>query len=437
MGRALGAVTAPDSHLASSRGGKAILYIYDGDWPWRATRVAKETRSLAAAGHRVVLISRNDRCQARTEETSWMTVKRLPCIGAGGGTLNRVINFPFPANPVWFFSILRAAMECRADCILVRDLPLALTALAVGRRLGVPVVYDMAEVYPEFLRDRVEFGRASLLDRAVKSPRAAALVERAVLRRADTVIVVSEEARERCLRMGVPPDRVVHVGNTPADVDAIRAVPRDPARDDPTFDDFVLLFVGILMWDRGVVDIVRALPAIRAVFPNTRLVVAGDGDERGRVERLVAETGLESCVDLLGWREHASLPGLYAASDVGLLPFLPGRHVKITLANKLFDYMAAGVPIVASDLPPMRRILEETKAGVLFTPGDSASLASAVVDLLRDGAMRRRLAQNGCRAAAEKYNWREDEKRFLEIFDSVPDGVSVPPRSRRGAATAR
>jgi len=295
----------------------------------------------------------------------------------------------------------------------------------------------MAEVYPEFLRDRVEFGRASLLDRVVKSPRAAALVERVVLRRADTVIVVSEESRDRCLRMGVAPDRVVQVGNTPADIDAIDAVRRDPARDDPAFADFVLLFVGILMWDRGVADIVRALPAIRAVFPGTRLVVAGDGDERGGIERLVAEKGLGSCVQLLGWREHASLPELYAASDVGLLPFLPGRHVKITLANKLFDYMAAGVPIVASDLPPMRRILEETKAGVLFTPGDSASLASAVVDLLRDAATRRRLSQNGRRAAAEKYNWREDEKRFLQIFESVPGKVSAPRQSRRDAATAR
>jgi glycosyltransferase involved in cell wall biosynthesis len=363
-----------------------------------------------------------------------MTVRRLPYVGAA--SLNRVINFPFPANPVWFYSILRAAAECRADCILVRDLPLALTALAVGRRLGVPVVYDMAEVYPEFLRDRVEFGRASLLDRLVKSPRAATLVERAVLRRA-AVIVVSEESRDRCLRMGVAPDRLVHVGNTPADVDAIDAVRRDPARDDPAFDDFVLLFVGILMWDRGVADVVRALPAIRAAFPKTRLVVAGDGDERVPIERLIGELRLEPCVDLLGWKDHASLPELYAKSDVGLLPFLAGRHVKITLANKLFDYMAAGLPIVASDLPPMRRVIDETNAGVLFTPGDPAALAEATIGLLRDGATRRRLAQNGRRAAAQKYNWREDEKRFLGIFDSVPGRVSAPPQSPRGAATVR
>ena len=364
-----------------------------------------------------------------------MTVRRLPFVRVRG--LNRLINFPFPVNPVWFCSILRAATDCRADHVLVRDLPLALTALAVGRRLGIPVVYDMAEVYPEFLRDRVEFNRASWSDRIVRSPGAAARVERAVLRRADKIIVVSDESRERCLGLGVARDRVIQVGNTPDDLEAIRAARRGPARDRPEFDEFVLLFVGILMWDRGVADAVCALPAIRAAFPKTRLIVVGDGDERRGIERLIAERGLGSCVELLGWREHASLPELYATSDVGLLPFLAGRHVKITLANKLFDYMAAGLPIVASDLPPMRRVLHETQAGVLFQPGDQASLAATTVALLRDHAMRRRLADNGRRAATEKYNWREDEKRLLEIFATPDGGVSGRPRFQRDAATVR
>ncbi len=428
-----GALTSPDSDAPTSKR-LTILYVYDGDWPWRATRVGKETRSLASAGHRVVLISRNDRCQARLEETSWMTVRRLPFVRVPA--INRAINFPFPVNPVWFFSILGAATEAHADHILVRDLPLALTALAVGRRLGIPVVYDMAEVYPEFLRDRVEFNRASWSDRIVKNARAAAAVERSVLRRADTVIVVSDESRERCLGLGVARDRVVQVGNTPDDLDAIRAARRDPARDRAGFAEFVLLFVGILMWDRGVADVIRALPAIHSAFPKTRLVVAGDGDERRDIERLIAERGLGASVDLLGWREHASLPELYAAADVGLLPFLAGRHVKITLANKLFDYMAAGLPIVASDLPPMRRVLSETNAGVLFKAGDSSALASAVIGLLRDQAARHRLADNGRRAAAEKYNWREDEKRLLEIFEPARR-VSGSPRFPRAAATVR
>lgn len=414
-------LTVPSPRVAQATSSKTILYVYDGDWPRRATRVGKQTRSLARAGHRVVLISRNDLAQPRVERTSWMTVLRLPSVRMHW--LNRLINFPFFFNPVWFRSILRSAQEHRADYILVRDLPLALTALAVGRSLGIPVAYDMAEVYPEFLRDRYDFGRASWTDRLVRNPRAATLIEGAVLRRASNIIVVSEESRQRCLRLGVDPARIVLVGNTPDDLAAITAVPRLRDDDRSKSGEFKLLFVGILMWDRGVAETVRAMPEILKVYPKTTLVVVGDGDERREIERVIAELGVGRNVELLGYRDHALLPTLYAQADIGLLPFLSGRHVKITLANKLFDYMAAGLPIVAADLPPMRRILEETEAGELFTPGDPRSLATTVIGLLRDSARRRRLGENGRRAAIEKYHWGEDEQRLLGIFEEHDDAV--------------
>jgi glycosyltransferase involved in cell wall biosynthesis len=408
-------LTSPASRPAQATTPKTILYVYDGDWPRRATRVGKQTRSLARAGHRVVLVSRNDLAQPRVEQTEWMTVLRLPFVRLHW--LNRLINLPFFFNPVWFFSILRSARENRVDYILVRDLPLALTALAVGRKIGIPVVYDMAEVYPEFLRDRFDFRRASWTDYFVKNPRAAEMIERVVLPRALSVIVVSEESRQRCLQLGVDPSRLVLVGNTPDDLTSITAVSRGGERDRAGFDEFKLLFVGILMWDRGVAEAVRAMRAILEVYPKTKLIVVGDGDERKEIERVIAETGVQRNVELLGWREHAALPALYATADVGLLPFLSGRHVKITLANKLFDYMAAGLPVVGADLLPMRRILEETGAGALFVPGDPQSLADAVIDLLRDPQRRRRLSENGRRAAIDKYHWGDDEKRLLQIFD--------------------
>jgi glycosyltransferase involved in cell wall biosynthesis len=394
---------------------KTILYVYDGDWPYRATRVGKQTRSLARAGHRVVLISRNDLAQPRIEETSWMTVQRLPSVRRHW--LNHLINFPFFFNPIWYSAIMQSARESHANFILVRDLPLAPTALAVAARLGVPVVYDMAEVYPEFLQDRFDFGRASLSDYVVKNPSAARLIERFVLPRASKVIVVSEESRQRCLQLGVEPSRLVLVGNTPDDVETISASVRDAMPRQSAPEAFTLLFVGILMWDRGVAEAVRAMPAILKKFPKTTLMIAGDGDERAEIERVIAECGAAKNVQLLGYREHSSLPALYAAADIGLLPFLPGRHVRITLANKLFDYMAAGLPIVAADLAPMRRILEETEAGELFAPGDPQSLAASVIDLLGDPARREQLGENGRRAALQKYHWGEDERRLVQIFD--------------------
>ena len=399
----------------AARARKTILYVYDGDWPYRATRVGKQTRSLARAGHRVVLISRNDLAQARIEETSWMTVRRLPSVHRHW--LNRLINFPFFFNPIWYSAILQSARETRADYILVRDLPLAPTAVAVGARLGFPVVYDMAEVYPEFLQDRFDFGRASLSDYVVKNPSAARLIERFVLPRVSKVIVVSEESRQRCLRLGVESSRLVLVGNTPDDVETISAPAHDAISRQLDPEAFALLFVGILMWDRGVAEAVRAMPAILKAFPKTMLVIVGDGDERVRIEAVIADCGVAKNVDLLGYREHSSLPALYAAADIGLLPFLPGRHVRITLANKLFDYMAAGLPIVAADLAPMRRILAETEAGELFTPGDPQSLAASVIDLLGHPERRKRLGENGRRAARQKYHWGEDERRLVQIFE--------------------
>jgi glycosyltransferase involved in cell wall biosynthesis len=404
--------------------GKVILYIYDGDWPLRATRVGKQTRSLARGGHLVHLISRNDLRQPRTERTGWMTVRRLPSVR--NAWLNRLINLPFFFNPVWFYCIWRAARDAHADYILVRDLPLALTAVWVGKLLRKPVVYDMAEVYPEFLRDRFLFERTSWTDYVVKNPRVADIIERAILKRADKIIVVSEESWLRCRRFGVDEKRLVLVGNTPDDFEAISAPQQMPACFTPFRDSPKLLFVGILLWDRGVGEAVRAMPAILKAHPNAMLVIAGDGSERPRIEQAIAEAGVERNVVLLGWQDHKTLPPLYAYSDIGLLPFLPGNHVKITLANKLFDYMAARLPIVASDLPPMRRILEETKAGTLFEPGDSGALAQVVIDLLGDPSRRRALGENGHRAAASKYRWSEDERRLLEAFRDPPHNDVIP-----------
>jgi hypothetical protein len=109
-----------------------ILYVYDGDWPRGATRVAKQTRSLARAGHTVHLISRNSQGQPRREHEEWMTVLRLPHFRPRW--LNRALNFPFFFNPVWIWSIWRAAKTLGADCIVASDLPLAPTALWVAAR---------------------------------------------------------------------------------------------------------------------------------------------------------------------------------------------------------------------------------------------------------------------------------------------------------------
>src|SRR5690606_30846832 len=132
---------------------------------------------------------------------------------------------------------------------------------------------------------------------------------------------------------------------------------------------------------------------------------------RVEVDRL----GLRDNVHLLGWKDHALLPAYYQRASVGLLPFLDTGQIKFTLANKLFDYMGAGLPVIASDVPPMRRIVSETGAGLLVAAGDPEGLGVAIVRLLQGPREeRRRMSECGIRAVRDKYNWEVDSKRLVD-----------------------
>jgi glycosyltransferase involved in cell wall biosynthesis len=391
-----------------------VLYLYDGEWPKGATRVRKETRVLAAAGHKVDLIARNaENAPVRLEE-SWMSVWRLPRIP--GRALRHALNFPLFVNPVWLWAIWRVILRTRTDLILVCDLPLAPCAVWFGKLFGIPVHYDMGEIYPEFLRSLRQLERQGLLRRLIRTPKLAEWVERPVLRSVACTYVVSDESRDRCIALGVPPDRLVIVGNTPEELPDLRRtlpVPADIA--DLVHDGReILLFVGILIADRGVLDVIRALPALQARRPKAALVIVGDGPERPRLEREVRDCGLDSSVRLVGWKVPDELGGYYQEAEIGLLPFRDSPHVRLTLANKLFDYMGARLPVLGVDLPPIRRVLAETGAGRLHLPDSPEDIARAGAELLEDAPGRITMGASGRRAAETIYSWSRDAERLRD-----------------------
>ncbi len=391
-----------------------VLYVYDGAWPKGATRVRKETRALAARGHEVTLLARNQENAPARQREPWMDVRRLPRFPIP--LLRYALNFPLFVNPVWLFAIWRAVQQARPDRILVCDLPLAPCAVWIGRIARIPVHFDMGEVYPEFLRSLRLLERQGPLKRLIRSPTAAEWLERYVLRNVAVVFVVSEESRNRCVQLGVTPDRLVVVGNTPEqlpDLQQAFATPTDIA-DLVDAGREILLFVGILIADRGVLDAVRAMPSLLRRRPKAALVVVGDGPARAALELEVERSGLASSVRIVGWKLPDELDAYYRSSHLGLLPFLDSPHVRLTLANKLFDYMGAALPVLGSDLPPTRRVLMESRAGRLHRPNDAEDLARVAAELLEDEPGRLAMGRSGRQAAEFRYSWQRDADRLCE-----------------------
>jgi glycosyltransferase involved in cell wall biosynthesis len=388
-----------------------ILHIFDGDYPWDV-RVEKISSALLGAGHAVRLLCRNRGARPRAEvDAIGQEIARLPSVPAP-------FSFPFSPNPLWWQQIRAQVRRFAADRILVRDLPLAPLALAVGRRAGIPVVADLAEPYPESLRSRHQFEDLSLPSRLVRSPAAAERVERWVARRVDHVLVVCPEAGRRLEGQGLPAERWSEVGNTPR-LDAFR--PRGAAT--PELDGlearFVLFFSGLLAGDRGLEVAVDALARLERCRPGRfALVIVGEGPMRARLAEQAAALGLGDHVRLPGFVGHDRLPDLIRGADLGLLPFHTCPHINATLANKLFEYMALELPVVVSDAPPMVRVLRETGAGVVFPGGDAAALAAAIEAIEADAEAARQMGKAGAEAVRTRYHWGVDAARLLRALEA-------------------
>jgi glycosyltransferase involved in cell wall biosynthesis len=208
---------------------------------------------------------------------------------------------------------------------------------------------------------------------------------------------------------------VVLVGNTPDNVDELTCPRPFPAELRPWAKRPRALFVGTLIADRGVKEVVDAFALVVRKIPDAALVIVGDGPDRSRIGHTIERLGLGDHIALLGWRDHGRLAEFYQHCQVGLLPFLDTPHVRVTLANKLFDYMGASLAVLAADLPPMRRVLEELGAGVLYPVGNTSALAEQLVRLLRDPARCRALGMRGRDAVLAKYHWGHDEETWLRI----------------------
>jgi glycosyltransferase involved in cell wall biosynthesis len=396
-----------------------ICHVWDADYPWDV-RVEKICGSLIKK-HEVHLVCRNSQGRPRDECVDKLHIHRLPFFPKPFESLNRFLGFPAFFNPVWIYVIWTTVKRTKADVILVRDLPLALTALAVARLARIPVVLDMAENYPAMIRDLWGRKRFSIVDFVVRNPKVVSLVERIGLKACDHIVVVVEESRDRLVALGIPESKVSLVINTPIPERLFKAVSssdRLVQRDGATL---VLVYLGLLEWPRGIETAIRAIAFVRTQIAGVRLLIVGSGRHERDFRLLVEQLDLRKQVQFLGWLDYAAAIRVIDESDIGLVPHHVTESWNTTVPNKLFDYMSKGKPVIVSNAKPVERIVREEQCGIVFHDRDSEDLARAIV-ILQPESVRTAMGQRGRDAIARKYNWAIDEQRLYQALETVVSG---------------
>jgi glycosyltransferase involved in cell wall biosynthesis len=274
----------------------------------------------------------------------------------------------------------------------------------------------MAEDYVALIKDIWEDDKFKGFNLVVRNPYLAKLVERYTFKNIDHIFVVVKEASELLKVRGVDTRKITIVGNTPllTLIENIESPPDEITN--AMHDRYTAIYTGGIQLGRGIQLVLDAIPEIVKFIPNFLFVVIGDGYATNQLKQLIQEKGLQNYVLWAGWIDHSNLFNYLRKSDIGLTPHYTSDHVNTTIPNKIFDYMGCGLPVVASDSAPMKRIIDEEKCGITFKSGNVQDLADKVVQISK---FKLEMGENGKMAIKQKYNWEYDEQRLLNAITNL------------------
>lgn len=385
-----------------------VLYVWDADYPWDV-RTEKVCLALSRHGHHVVIAARNMQGRARSEARPEGIVERLPLFPRWG---RRLLSFPAFFNPFWLRHIRRLITRRSIDVVIVRDLPLA-PAAALASAGRCPVILDMAENYPAMIADIWSDGRQRPLDALVRNPRIVKAVERITLRHLDHIITVVEESSNRLLALGIAPERLSVVSNTPPLSQIAPLAPR--AVDQP----LRIVYLGLMEHHRGIGSMLEAARLLSEARVSFHLDLVGDGRDLGLFRAQAAKLHLSAeKVTFHGRLSHAEAIAVIGQAHVGVVPHHATEAWNTTIPNKLFDYMAAGLAVVTSEATPAARVVEAMGSGLVFRSGDGRQLAEMLLRLLDIPAWDR-YCKAGQKAILSTYNWEADTRTLLEVVSMV------------------
>ena len=291
----------------------------------------------------------------------------------------------------------------------------AIPALRVGRRLGIPVVYEVRASWEDAAVDHGTAREGNLRYRLSRA------LETWALKRVDAITTICEGLRTEIIGRGIAPAKVTVIPNA-VDIEVFNV----GGQADPELQRTlglegacVLGFVGSFYAYEGLALLLRALPLILAQLPHARILLVGGGRQEAELKQLAAELGIADKVIFTGRVPHSEVQHYYDLIDVLVYPRLSMRLTELVTPLKPLEAMAQGRMLVASDVGGHRELIRDGETGVLFRAGDAQALATAVIGLLQNPERWDAMKEAGRRFVESERNWRVSVARYRDVYGSL------------------
>jgi len=246
------------------------------------------------------------------------------------------------------------------------------------------------------------------------------IIEKKLFAGADRIIVVSNILKNYLLNQGVEEEKISVVQNGVDEKVFNPNIFGESVRKKYHLEDKeVICFAGSLHQEwQGIDDLLKSAKIISSIKPSVRFLIIGNTEGQEEILKSASDN-----VIFTGRIEHIKVPTYLAAADILVAPYKLEEVFKdIGFYNspvKLFEYMAMGKPIIASNIGQLGEILEHGKTGLLIEPGNYKELTEYILTLLEDEQLKRKLGKNARSEVEKKYTWEHNARRIMEIYNEV------------------
>ena len=299
----------------------------------------------------------------------------------------------------------------------------AMPAIRVGRRLGIPVVYEIRAFWEDAAVDHGSTAEGSVRYRLTRA------LETWAVKQADAVTVICEGLRGDLIARGVAPGKITVIPNA-VDIDQFSV----GGKADPGLKlklglggHRVLGFIGSFYAYEGLDLLLRALPEMLTQAPDLKVLLVGGGPQDDALKRLVCELNLQDRVVFTGRVPHSEVNQYYDLIDILVYARHPMRLTELVTPLKPLEAMAQGRLMVASDVGGHRELIQDGNTGVLFRAGNAGDLARTVVALLQNEPSWEGMRKNARHFVETERTWAASVERYRQTYGALLNRLQEAP----------
>lgn len=317
----------------------------------------------------------------------------------------------FLLNILRIIRLLKLYREHKPDAIINRYLIYDFSAIIAGKLLNIPVMYEVnaSAVYEREIENRYYIKPL------------AKWVEKYIFKKSDIVTVVSNELKNYFEENGYNVSNTIVIPNG-VNVEKYQEDIQVP----PSFDDIshqwkdklILGFLGSLKSWHGIQRVIDLMPSLIKKNPNIRLLIVGDGNTRSEIEKKIEDYKLKDHVFISGFIPHEDVPGALHLFDVALAPYNNISNFYFS-PLKIFEYMAAGKPVVAPSLGQIKELVQSNYTGLLLDENTDSCLEESILSIIEDSQKLKQMGLNAKNFITEHYTWTKNAETISSALETM------------------